>query len=255
MRFAAANRVTTISQLATLLSISADAARARARELAKRKLIVLQRFDGRPQTTVFVTAAGQRMVGSPLKAATLTEHHYRHDVGLGWLALAARQGRFGDLRAIVTERQMRSYDARNPTFTPTTNRFAVGLGIRGPTGQPQAHYADLLIQGAGGRVTAIELELSSKSADHLDQVMLAYAGEPRIDDVLYLVASRKVGDPVLAAAARAGLADRVHVQLIGNPNRDESGALIADTTIAPKTSAPSRAARRSTAEREVAVEL
>ena len=56
---------------------------------------------------------GLRAIGSHLPAPrAVNRSEYEHDVGLGWLWLAAQRGAFGGLETVTSERQMRSHDGR-----------------------------------------------------------------------------------------------------------------------------------------------
>lgn len=171
-------------------------------------------FDGQP-AAVTITRRGLDAIGSPLPEPRIDFKGYRHDVGLGWLWLAAQQGAFG-AGAVISERSMRSSDRSERDHQ---RPHGVGLGLRGPGGGEQLHYPDLLIAFASGRRLAVELELSAKSARRLDEIMLGYAGDGRLAGVLYLAADERIETGVEAAAARAGLSRLVRVQMLaaGSP--------------------------------------
>ncbi len=170
-----------------------------------------------------ITAAGLRAIDSPLGPPGLKLDEYRHDVGVTWLWTAAREGAFGPLGELETERAMRSHDARLDRRASTeragpvlwAEREGVGLGTYTSLGRPERHYPDLMLSTRDGRRVALELELSSKGRRRLDRVVGAYASDRRVHRVLYLVADPRIGDQVAAAAARAGIADRVSVRRIG----------------------------------------
>jgi hypothetical protein len=70
----------------------------------------------------------------------------------------------------------------------------------------------------------------------MSRIMLAYASDARVDDVLYLAANRRIAGRVTEAAQRAGIGDRVHVQLLA-PDGIE-GAQMGSSRAAPRQ--PSR---------------
>jgi hypothetical protein len=86
-----------------------------------------------------------------------------------------------------------------------------GAGARGGE---RLHYPDLLLRTARGHRVAVELELSDKGRKGLDKVIGAYAGDRRIDAVLYLVDDERIFRNVQASARRFGLQDLVHVQRV-----------------------------------------
>jgi hypothetical protein len=209
LAFLAEQRCAIAPQVQALLGCSARHAQQRLRELQDRRLAQSQRiFAGRPSTWR-ITAAGLRVIGSSLAPPRLHLSQYVHDLGLGWLWLAARNGGFGDLAAIHSERSVRGHDAgRHPESEP----LGVGLGTFGPRGAEQRHYPDLLLATPAGKHIAVELELSGKSHRRLSGIMLAYAADARIDAVLYLVGERGLAARVQRAARDAGIGELVRIQ-------------------------------------------
>ena len=129
-------------------------------------------------------------------------------------------GRFGPLRAIVSERRMRSADGR-AALEPgardgeRAQPFGVRLGGAGPGGRPRLHYPDLLLVTASGRRAAVELELSAKHRPRLETILAGYGADRRIDAVLYLADRVTIARAVARGAARVGAADLVSVQRLG----------------------------------------
>lgn len=211
-------------QVASLLGVAAPAAETRLRALRRAGLVRdARRFDSAPPCEQ-ITGAGLRAIASPLRAPQLSyPGGYQHDVGLGWLWLAARSGSLGDLRGVASERHMRSHDARAQQWH---ERFGVRLGGLGPAGQERFHYPDLVLETRSGRRVALELELTSKSPARREGILSAYAADPRIDGVVYLVDRPATGRAVSRSAARMGLSDLVHVQPV---SFEAPGALGAGT--------------------------
>ena len=209
----AEHRFLTVPQLAVLMGLGIDAAEARLERLRDAGLISMRRiFDALP-AAVAITARGLRLSDSALKTPPRLNHnHYAHEVGVGWLWLAARSGRFGELTRLTAERQMRAedYAARAAGGAPP---WGVGLGVLGQYGR-RYHYPDLLLDAAGGQRVAIELELSRKSAQQLSPIMRAYASDARVDHILYLAGSATIAAAINSAAGRAGIAHRVHIQTL-----------------------------------------
>jgi hypothetical protein len=211
LSFLAEHRVTLDAQVQVLLRASASATERRLRALARARLLHHEKvFTGLP-AAVWITRRGLDAVESALPAPRLDLKGYRHDVGVAWLWLAAREGVFGPLHAMRSERAMRSHDRRPDREDP---QLGVRIAAPGPRGGERLHYPDLLLEPAGGGRIALELELSAKGPRRLERVMRAYAFDTRVASVLYLVPDRRRMVGVERAARRAGLADLVHVQLL-----------------------------------------
>ncbi len=244
LEFLAQHRVAVSTQVQALLDCDAGGANRRLRGLAKLGLVNRRRiFEGLP-AACWITRTGLGVIGSRLPPPEPDLKEYRHDVGLAWLWLAARDGALGHTSAIVSERTMRSADRRGPA--PGV-RYGIGVGPGA-----RVHYPDLLLEAASGHRIAVELELTGKGARRLDRIMLGYAGDPRIDAVLYLCPPGQLGSRVQAAARRAGISDLVHVQPLadGSP----SGAPRA-LGAANRRAVPVRRAAREVRNRAPAAEL
>ncbi|MGO9972991.1 MAG: hypothetical protein ACLP01_09320 [Solirubrobacteraceae bacterium] len=214
LEFLAEHRLVVTPQVQALLAAKPRAAQDCLRNLREGGYVEQQRiFDGFP-ACARITRKGLAAIGSRLPAPRFDLACYQHDVGLGWLWLAARAGTFGALSELRSEREMRSLDARADR---SGRALGVGLGITGPRGREQLHYPDLLLQTATGKQVALELELTGKSRIRLAQIMLGYSTDARIDAVLYLVPHRQLGDRISQASRRAGIDDRVSVQLLAAP--------------------------------------
>lgn len=190
--FLALHRATTAAQIPVLLGISPRRGSDRLRRLEQARLLQRERiFAGQP-STVTITPHGRRAIGSRLPPVQVSLTEYRHDVGVSWLWLAARDGAFGPMREIVSERELR----------------AAAQPVRGL----EQHRPDLLLTTAAGKRIAVELELTAKGAGRLERIMLGFAGDPGLDGVLYLVPNATLARQVERAAHRTGITDMVHVQ-------------------------------------------
>jgi hypothetical protein len=215
LEFAAEHKLVLAAQVGVLLRVSEQTAARRLRALRDGRLMVEDRpYAGHP-SCYQVTAAGLRAIGGRIGAPKpIDRAHYRHDVGLGWLWLAARAGVWGELAAVVSERTMRSRDgsAQHLPAVTAPDRFGVRLGGYGPSGRERLHYPDLLLVDRHGHRIADELELSAKERPRREKILAGYAADPRIDAVLYLVDRPAVGAAISASARRFGISDLVHVQ-------------------------------------------
>jgi DNA-binding transcriptional ArsR family regulator len=253
LRALAEQRIAVMVQVAYWLGVGERTAGRRVARLRAAGLVESRRLFDRGSAMVRITAPGLKLVGSPLGRPGQKLDEYRHDVGVGWVWTAAREGAFGDMAAIHSERAMRSHDASLERMSPGERLSepdgelrGVGVGAWRPDGRPERHYPDLLLETHGGHRIAVELELSSKGRQRLDRVMEAYASDARIDAVLYLVPDARLGDQIQEAAARAGITDTVHVRRIAG---GEIGGVSHTHT---HTRAPSRdqAHTRPSAQRE-----
>ncbi len=215
LEFAAEHKLVLAAQVAVLLANSEEAAARRLRGLGAERLLIRDRpYEGRPPCYQ-ATGRGLRVVGSPLSAPKpVDRQHYRHDVGVGWLWLAARAGVWGELAEVVSERTMRSRDgaAQHLPSTTAPERFGVRLGGYGPNGRPRLHYPDLLLVDRAGQRIAVELELSAKDRPRREKILAGYAADARIDGILYLADRPAVAAAIRASARRVGISDLVYVQ-------------------------------------------
>jgi hypothetical protein len=234
LEFLAEHRVATTGHVQELLGSTRQAAGVRVRRLVEAGLVGRQRiFEGQP-ATCWITRRGLDAIDKSLPAPQLNLKEYRHDLGAAWLWLAARRGVFGELRGVVSERTMRSADRRAEA---PAHRFGVGAGAGG-----RLHYPDLLLQTASGQRVAVELELTGKGRRRLDGIMLGYAADPLIDAVLYLCPRGRVGAGVRDAARRAGIGERVSVQVLA-PGSPEGAPAVRSR--GPRERASGRASPRS----------
>ncbi|MGC9220438.1 MAG: replication-relaxation family protein [Solirubrobacteraceae bacterium] len=230
----AEHRVLTVTQVAHLLGASQTTTVRRLRELRRPGvgLVAYERSLRDGPGVAAITKAGLRALGLDTRQrgvparismtdlhTELNPYNRRHDIGVAWLWIAARQGRFGEPLEILTERTMISADR---TASYREHRFSngsrfyhgLGTGLIGPSGNPRRHYPDLLLTLQSGNRVAVELELSLKSPRQIQPIMTAYASDARVHMVLYFTDSDTIAKAVLAAARRSGIADLVRVQRI-----------------------------------------
>jgi hypothetical protein len=209
LEFAAEHRLVLAAQVAVLLQTSVGGARKRLGLLVGSGWLRFERkFTG--PGCYLIERRGLAAVGSRLpRPRDLDPAAYDHDVGLGWLWLAARRGWFGTVDRVVSEREMRSHDGR-----PEHRREPIGvrLGGVGPRGGERRHYPDLLLECRTGHRVAVELELTTKPRRRLEGILAGYATDPRIDAVLYLVRDPPTGRAIERAAASLGSSPTVIVQ-------------------------------------------
>jgi hypothetical protein len=217
LSFCAEHRFVLAAQVALLEGIGLDAARQRLRALTRAGYLTSERRYVAEPHAYAVTRAGRGAAGSDLaQPRKLDPALYAHDVGVTWLTAAAHRGLFGELSQVVSERRMRSEDGRGERDPATHGVRYIGSGS-GWAGNGRSsdrlHYPDLTIVTASGQRVAFELELQLKGATRRERILSAYAGDPRFDAVVYLVATHKDRRTLEASARRAGLEDRLYVQL------------------------------------------
>jgi len=214
LALAAEHRLILAAHVATLLGSTEEAADRRLR-----RLVASGHLRGdRPLTTARwfqIEHRGLRAIGSRLPRPRLAGTDASdHDIGLAWLWLAAHRGAFGPMRAIHSERQMRSEDGRPRSEGIGPERHAVRLEGVGPYGGERRHYPDLMLETDTGQRVAVELELTGKPRRRTETILGGYAFDQRVDAVLYLVPRPETGKAIARAAAAVGIADMVHVQRV-----------------------------------------
>jgi DNA-binding MarR family transcriptional regulator len=220
LEFAAQHRLILAAQAQAVLGVSARATAARLRALVADGLLEREpaRYRGRP-ACYLVATQGLKAIGSQLPKPKFDLAAHDHDLGLGWLYLGARAGKFGPLRSVLSERQMRSHDARADRYEPP---LAVRLGGVDARGRERLHYPDLVLELASGHRIAIELELSGKGRNRREQILSGYAADSRIDVVVYLAEDPAIRRNIRASAARLRISSRVLVQRCAWPERATS---------------------------------
>jgi hypothetical protein len=212
LAFAAEHRLLVLEQATCLLGATPEIAEAHLRRLRQAGLIRdARRFACAPAGEQ-ITRAGLRAIGSDLPTPRRSDPGgYLHDVGTGWLWLAARSGTLGPLRQVVSERQMRSADGR---VEDRGKRFGVRLGGMGPGGRERLHYPDLLLETRSGHRVALELELTLKSPGRRETILAGYAADPSIDAVVYMVDRPSVARAMTRSARQMGVSHLIHVQAV-----------------------------------------
>lgn len=164
---------------------------------------------------VQIRARGLTVIDSKLPAPRFNLSAYKHDVGLGWLWLAAHEGAFGPLREVLSERRLRSHDG---ALERPAEPYGVRLGGHDRRGNERLHYPDLLLIDPHGRRLALELELTPKGRERRESILGGYGADARTDRVLYLVEDQPAGRAINRAFERTarelGVSDRVRFQIV-----------------------------------------
>jgi hypothetical protein len=260
LAFAAEHRFVLAEHLARLLGISRDATAARMRALCAAGYLKHAQLLKEEPPLYHVTTPGLRAIRSDLPRPRRVDlATYRHDAGLAWLGVAAERGMFGPLQQIVSERRMRSEDRRGEEREET---HGVRLGGVGRDGRQRLHYPDLVVRTTTGHRVAFELELSGKDRRRREQILAAYAADPRIDAVVYLVDGPSRRRALQESVRRVGISDRVRVEQVrlGHDAQQQTTGVLDRSARRPAASAGSArrpaasagSARRPTAAAEAA---
>jgi hypothetical protein len=208
--FAAEHRLVLGGHVQALLGDRSTNVERRLRRLARAGF--LERRPSvfhRGQSCYLITHQALQVLGSGLPRPRLDWGSYDHDVGLGWLWLAAHAGVFGPMREVISERRLRSRDA---TEEGRRDPAAVRLGGLGPGGRERLHYPDLLLVDGGGKRIALELELTVKARTRREGILGGYGADARIDAVVYLITNASIGRQIAASARKLGVSHLVRVQ-------------------------------------------
>jgi hypothetical protein len=210
LEFAAEHPFLLTAHARTLLGSSTASVSARLRNLTRGGWLRYERKLAGPGAYQ-ITRGGLGAIGSALPPPRdIDLATYDHALGMGWVWLAASRGAFGALRGMASERHMRSEDRRH---TEPAERFGIHLGGVGRYGGERRHYPDVLLETTAGHRIAVELELTPKARARRNEILGGYALDARVDAVLYLVEDRRTGLAIERAARRAGISERVQIQL------------------------------------------
>jgi hypothetical protein len=206
LEFVGQQRLVLATHVQALLGVSARAAAKRLLALSSLGYLTGDWFH---EHYWQATTKGLGVVGLPYSRSKFDPQNFAHEVGMAWVSLAARRGLWGEMREVISERQMRSADGVSGT---PQEPMGVRLGGFGPAGKRRLHYPDMLLLTPGGQRIAFELELTHKSRTRLETIIAGYASDRRIDAVVYLVENPAIARKVQRAAASYGVGHMVHVQ-------------------------------------------
>lgn len=212
LTFIGEHRFVLAAQAGALLGTPERSTQSKLHKLADGGYLIEEPVLGGP-VVYRSTRLGLDVVGSSLRPLPISLKNYWHDVGAAWLWLAARGGAFGPVRELLAERVMRSHDARG-----RDDPFGVRLGGIGRDGRERLHYPDLLIVDRRGRRLAIELEITSKEPAKRERILAAYAADPRIAKVRYVVYKPAVGRALATSVTRLSIGSLVSIQRVRAPD-------------------------------------
>lgn len=204
LEFAGAHGRVGVDHVTGFCGLGAEEAGARLRELAGAGLLARERLGRKDPRSFRVTAAGLAQVERRLPAPGFGPR-YGHARGVVWLWLAARDGTFGPVERVLSEREMRAEDLEGSSDGPFGVELPSSAGGR-------VHYPDLLLVLAAGRVPVV-LQGRPPPRAQLRMVLRGYAADARVAAVLFLISDLRVGEIVQSVAAGLELSRLVHVQL------------------------------------------
>lgn len=216
--FIAANELITAQQAAALLEITEQAATDRLDALATEALVTRVVLSSRLAAGYRITAKGADQLDSALPhLRPLDAQTYRHEIAVAWLYAAARNGRLGDLRDVLSRREMQAADStlRTESLLDTQGARFKDQPTPGQDLDPRYAYPDLaLVQAAGGWAT-VDVLLTPPGSDWLRTMLGRCHRDQLIRAQLFLVEQNDgIEEDINTAAERLGLRDRVHVQIL-----------------------------------------
>ena len=184
LAFVAAHRFVHAAHVQAWLGTDRSIAYRRLTLLAGAGLLRYERVFHAQPGVFLISHGGLAVIDSPLPKPQIDLRTYRHELGAVWLWLAGRRGDHGSVERLWTEREMRHHDQ---TSDPVhDDRFGAPLGGCDRGGQPRVHYPDVLVISPDGSRVALELELSLKGRRRLEEILLAYTLDQRIERVVYV---------------------------------------------------------------------
>jgi hypothetical protein len=215
LEFVAAQRFVLAAHVREWLGVSEAFAYRRLSRLAGVGLLNYQRIFHAQPGCYLITNGGLAVIDSALPRPSIDLRTYGHDLGVVWLWLGAREGRFGCPDRLLSERLMRSCEQGGDGAA--VERFGVPVEGYDRSGRPRIHYPDVLVVAPDGGRVALELELSLKSRHRLERILVGYGGERRLRCVVYVTHSRSVANAVQGVAASFGLGDLIDVRYLSKP--------------------------------------
>lgn len=211
LAFVAAHRFVLASHVQTWLAADRAVAYRRLSGLVDVGLLSYRRIFHAQPGCYQVTNGGLAVIDSELPRPTIDLRTYRHDTDVVWLWLVAADRPAAAEGRVLAEREMRSHDQRRAS-DDRDGSFGIPVGGYNRAGRPRVHFPDVLLVGADGSRVAFELELSVKGRRRLEDILLGYAGEPRLERVMYVTDSRQVAAVLNDLVERMLLAERVEVR-------------------------------------------
>jgi hypothetical protein len=227
--YVAAHEVLVAEQAAAFLQTTEQDANQRLEELQAERLVSCVTLSSRLPPAYRITREGAQQVDShlpPLRALGMAR--YRHEIGIAWLWATARRGGFGDMRAVLSRREMQAADAasRSGALLGTRGATFGDIPAGGATVDARRAYPDLALLQPTGGWASMDVILTLPEPKWTNSMVTRLHRHPQIVAELYLVEQRAgIDQAIKAAAVQHGIADQVHVQFLA-----EDGIASASTT-------------------------
>jgi hypothetical protein len=214
LRFACVHTVATTVQAQALLSVDKGEAADVLARLARAGLLRAQRFSPEGPGLFKITQAGLARVGGALPGPSAS---VQRDVAVGWLWLAATQGRLGLHGEVVTGRELRAMesdgsvqgDSEAGSSSPELAGCPLGFRVDLPDGLA-LHYPDLaLVEETGW--TVVELLLTAWPLSLRGTLLSAYAAEERVKRVVLAVTEPGIARAIVLSPFAAGLREHLEI--------------------------------------------
>jgi hypothetical protein len=210
LEFAAQHELIEHRHIQALLKITPAEAGDRLAELARQGLTRHHRTHHQQPGHHQITSHGLATISSPLPVPRFeTIRDYLHELGIAWLALAARYGAFGEVHQARARRAMHHHDQQPPAGEA---RYGTQITLDQNT---TLHYPDLMITvpylETTGRV-AIQIQPHAPTPRRLKAEIAAHGNNPHLTAALYLAAEPSTAKTTRDIAASLELQDKIHVQ-------------------------------------------
>lgn len=216
--FVAAQELVIGKQAAALLQITDNDATDLLTQLCAKRSVSRIELSSRRPAAYRITRHGADLVDGALPPLRpLSWSRYRHEIAIAWLWVSARHGKLGDLREVLTRRQMQAADItlRSESLLEHPGAAFSDQPATGPRLDARHAYPDLgLVQADGGWV-AIEVVLTRPDPDRLKTMVSRISRDRLIRSQLYLVGQDgQIDEAIKTTAKQLGISDHVHVRLL-----------------------------------------
>jgi hypothetical protein len=214
----AANEVVLAQQAAALLKITDQDAADRLDQLRVERLVSRAELSSRLPPAYRITRNGADRIDCALPPLRpLDTRRYRHEIAIAWLWVTARRGNLGELRDVLSRREMQAADA--------TLRSESLLDTPGATfrDQPAAEaeldarhaYPDLALVQANGGWATLDVVLTLPTPARLRATLGRIQRDPLMLAQLFMVEQDEpIKETIRATADALGVANKVRVTVL-----------------------------------------
>lgn len=214
LEFVAAHELVLAAHAALLLGVSAQYATERLERLTEQGMVSRVRLRLQSPTAYQITPRGAGQIdGASPPPGPIALTGVGHALAVPGVWLAARSGRFGEARDVLSARQMRAADAssRSESLLAVPGaRFSSGPRD-GDAGTPR-RYPDLGLLWPAGGWTSVQLLLTTPDPAELDTLLERLTREKVITEQWFFTTSQQTGELISQAAAALGVGGRVQMK-------------------------------------------